>query len=404
MLLEAVLVPDIAHYAARTHFFEEINEITLLLNCFSLGYYSLHLMPVIIPIQCGGSAVGYIFCHVAVLLPALLLMFIISPTCSKFSCLLDNVLHKDQDTIAEVYHGMTQLISEKNAIKKQLMKVGMVLAHDVGIADDDVEIGAIAEMIFNDLDTDGDGFLTYNELRLGLTDYRVYLSKKEFKKVMECIDPDFSGTIELDEWVQFLRASDEQLANNEWREFNATMAVRKRLSAELIRKVIECDLPQQSVMPEDIMTQIFEEVSRCFSHSFFWLLHSVTSAGVQMDTDKSETLSFQELKEGMYKYGISMSETDLSVISQHINKEGTNGELTLGQWKDFTRARDVPPVSFIHVSHMCAVVKGHAVRINVDHLLPTQPGDSMLAVDIEPPSNFEDGVFEVEGMENPLVS
>jgi hypothetical protein len=61
----------------RSYFFEEINEITLLFNCFSLAYYTLHLAPVVIPAHFS-LGVG-LCCHIAVLLPALLLMFRINP-------------------------------------------------------------------------------------------------------------------------------------------------------------------------------------------------------------------------------------------------------------------------------------------------------------------------------------
>ena len=147
----------------RAHFFEEVNEITLLFNCFTLGFYFLHIMPVIIPIYVE-TFVGAVFAHLAVVIPALIVMWGLSPICTKYTCLLENILFKDQDTIAEVYHEMTRLISEKNAIKKQLMKVGMALAHDMGM-EGEMEIGVVAELIFKDIDQDDDKSLSYIELR-----------------------------------------------------------------------------------------------------------------------------------------------------------------------------------------------------------------------------------------------
>ena len=77
-------------------------------------------------------------------------MWGVAPICTKYTCLLDNVMFKDQDTIAEVYHEMTLLISEKNAIKKQLMKVGMQLAHDIGTQQSHSQGGITACFCQND--------------------------------------------------------------------------------------------------------------------------------------------------------------------------------------------------------------------------------------------------------------
>ena len=48
-----------------------------------------------------------IVAHFSVLFPALIVMWGVAPICTKYTCLLDNVIFKDQDTIAEVYHGMS---------------------------------------------------------------------------------------------------------------------------------------------------------------------------------------------------------------------------------------------------------------------------------------------------------
>ena len=114
---------------------------------------------------------------------------------TKYTCLLDCVIFKDQDTIAEVYHAMTQLITQKNAIKKMLMQKGMKMAHDMGIDDVQIDIAEIAGMMFKEIDTRGEDELNYEELRNGLANFQVYLSKVEFKNIMECIDPDMNGSI-----------------------------------------------------------------------------------------------------------------------------------------------------------------------------------------------------------------
>ena len=265
----------------RTHLYEELCEISLLFNCFTFGYYFLHIMPVVISAsnfgvqdvgltetECGlkvantwtyeaspgyecvgpdgkvaGTMQTYIIrllCNFLILLPAVLLMVVLAPIHTKYSCLLDNVLYKDEDTIAEVYHDMTRLISLKNAIKKQLTKVGVNLAHDKGIMED-IGINDIASMIFKELDFDNDGALTYAELRAGLTNFGVYLTKKEFKSMMEFVDPDFDRQVDVDEWVQFLSCTDEQLVSNEWLIQKQSQAMQKKLSSELTKKMMAMD-------------------------------------------------------------------------------------------------------------------------------------------------------------------
>ena len=101
---------------------------------------------------------------------------------------------------------MTKVIAEKNAIKKQLMKEGMVLHHDVGSIgseefQDAVSTAAIAGLIFDAIDNSGNGSVTYSQLRRGLVDYHVYLSKKEFRGIAEFLDPDLNGQIERREWM-----------------------------------------------------------------------------------------------------------------------------------------------------------------------------------------------------------
>lgn len=299
--------------------FEEISEITLLFNCFTVGFYGLHIAPVLIPNYFTG--INYILVHVCVLLPALLLMILLAPVSAKYTCLLDCVVYKDQDTIAEVYHAMTQLIREKNTIKKQLLKSGMKMAHDKGVDDVQMEIGVIAKLVFEDIDIDGGGSLDYSELRDGLARLHVYLAAKEFRNIMECIDPNLDGRVTCEEFVEFLRASDDQLANDEWRTYKKLMAVRGHVRSELIRRVMASEGNDGSATVEGLLTAIFKA----------------------MDTDNSNSLSDGELREGFAAYGLSLSSDDQQAISDYVAKESLEGELTLAQWLEFVKPDDTAP-------------------------------------------------------------
>ena len=118
--------------------------------------------------------------------------------------------------------------------------------------------------------------------------------------------------------MDFLRASDDQIASDEWKSIKALMAVRKRLSAELIRKVMTVEKPDATATVESLMTTIFRS----------------------MDTDGSESLDDNELREGLIKYGISISSDDQQVVSNYIAKECTDGEMPLSQWLDFVKAQE----------------------------------------------------------------
>ena len=88
----------------KKHFLEEVTEITMLFNCFTLGYYCLHAGPVIIPINFHNSFSQALAAHSVILFPACFLMVFLQPLTTKYSSMLDNVLFKDQEAIAEVYH------------------------------------------------------------------------------------------------------------------------------------------------------------------------------------------------------------------------------------------------------------------------------------------------------------
>jgi len=226
---------------AKKHFLEEITEITMLFNCFTLGYYCLHCGPVIIPINFHNSVFQAIGAHGVILFPAFFLMVFLQPLTTKYSCMLDNVLFKDQETIAEVYHSLSGLIFLKNQITAQLMKVGSGLAHDQGIDDIEINVANISTLIFNSIDKSGDGRLEHAELRSGLSSFGVYLSKKEFKSIKSFVDPDLDGFIEMREWTSFLTSTDEQLQHGEWDPEKKIMGARTRLSGQLVRKAMSME-------------------------------------------------------------------------------------------------------------------------------------------------------------------
>ena len=45
------------------------------------------------------------------------------------------------------------------------------------------------------------------------------------------------------------------------------------------------------------------------------------------DTDGDGGLSDKEFRDGLFKFGVELMESDLDLVSMYINEEGTGGEL-----------------------------------------------------------------------------
>ena len=59
-----------------------------------------------------------------------------------------------------------------------------------------------------------DSSVTYTQLWKGLKRYRVPITKSELNTICRVIDPDQSGTITLEEWLDFALASDDDLVKH----------------------------------------------------------------------------------------------------------------------------------------------------------------------------------------------
>ena len=70
---------------------------------------------------------------------------------------------------------------------------------------------ARAKVLFTMADTDGGGALEKDELYGMLRRFKVPITKQQFKPILRMIDPDQSGDLEMDEWLNFMMASDDDL-------------------------------------------------------------------------------------------------------------------------------------------------------------------------------------------------
>ena len=174
------------------------------------------------------------------------------------------------------------------------MKIGGGLAHDQGLTEADISVATIMTLIFKQIDKDGDGKLSYAELRSGLSSFGVYLTKKEYKSMMAFVDPDLDGLIDMIEWTSFLTSTDEQIQAGEWDPAKKTKGAQSRLSGELVRKAMSME-------------------------GFGGGTHGSTSTGIDelaaaifkaMDEDNSNSLSIEEISAGLDAFAVKMVSLD----------------------------------------------------------------------------------------------
>ena len=199
---------------------------------------------------------------------------------------------------------MAQLITLKNAIKKGLRKRGLEVIHQLDEAtgdDGSDDIVRISKYMFDEIDTDGSGHLSYQELKIGLRSFGIYVVAKEFQLMVEFIDPDQSNDIGLDEWLDFLQASDDAIEQDEWREFKAVLAIRRRIKSELVHAVM-------SVPPTEA------------EHVF-----------KQLDADGSESLDADELRTLCRMMGARLSEGDVAAMMHDMDTD-KSGSVEFGEF------------------------------------------------------------------------
>eukprot|EP01047_Picozoa_sp_COSAG01_P070155 COSAG01_NODE_10559_length_2133_cov_1.785644_3_plen_180_part_00 len=66
-------------------------------------------------------------------------------------------------------------------------------------------------MIFRIIDRSADGSVSRRELYKALRRFKVPTTKAEFAQVARVIDPDQSGDMTMEEWIDFMMATDEDL-------------------------------------------------------------------------------------------------------------------------------------------------------------------------------------------------
>jgi hypothetical protein len=121
-----------------------------------------------------------------------------------------------------------------------------------------------AKALFVKTDVDHSGSISQSELYRALMQYKVPISKREYREVFRVIDPDQSHQLKLDEWIDFMAASDlgldmqTTLANRVHDIYHASwmkLRVARRLGELSVRRGVqvgpEPDQQQQAEVPND---------------------------------------------------------------------------------------------------------------------------------------------------------
>jgi hypothetical protein len=212
---------------------EFFNQAISLLNCFYMGFYLVYVRTNVVTADIG--ILPNFVVHALLILPCLLLAFWFSPLTAKELALFMGVLHEDKELVAEVFHLMEEVIEIRDVLKAGLIDLAKAWSEEEPDFNMDFTQGPVeiakqaATATFERMDLDQGGSLSYKEFRTvrelplscshpsmlwynlwlksvplsqGLETYKIHLHKRKYKKLMRVIDPDQSGELSLQEWVQ----------------------------------------------------------------------------------------------------------------------------------------------------------------------------------------------------------
>jgi hypothetical protein len=142
---------------------------------------------------------------------------------SQYQCILTTALYRDDEIIAEIHHEQERVVELRNRIRSTLMKATLLAKHDENHT---ITTKDVADHVFKVLDGSGDGeyqnayvpvwlsrllhpndagLIETKELKKGLPEFGVFLTNKEIRQVIRTIDPDQSGNLEYNEWLNFMQ-------------------------------------------------------------------------------------------------------------------------------------------------------------------------------------------------------
>ena len=103
-------------------------------------------------------------------------------------------------------------VREERLLKWEREVASLAIVTEEGI--EEARQLARTKQLFRAVDKDGSGSITKTELYTALRRYKVTITKSEFTHVLRVIDPDQSGSMSIEEWIDFMMATDANLDKN----------------------------------------------------------------------------------------------------------------------------------------------------------------------------------------------
>ncbi|GJS32406.1 calcium-dependent protein kinase 29 [Tanacetum coccineum] len=172
-----------------------------------------------------------------------------------------------------------------NKLKKLALKV---IAENLESTE---EIKGLKQM-FNNMDTDGSGSITYEELKTGLTKLGSRLAESEIQQLMEAADVDKNGTID---YIEFITATmHRHKLDREENLYKAFQFFDKDNSGFITRDELKHSMTQYGMGDEETIDEVLDDV----------------------DTDKDGKINYDEFVTMMRKGTV---ETGEHVITQELD-------------------------------------------------------------------------------------
>ena len=232
------------------------------------------------------------------------------------------MIQRDDELVAQVTSERAQVIETRNKMREALMHLGIKIAHENEMKPEDITAVDVAKYAFQMLDDDGNMTLTYKELREGLPEFGIFLTKEEFQAVCRIIDPDQDKELHIDEWMHFMQATDDDLELDEWKNALDAVKLRDKVKKALLNPAMALyweTAPVNSAAPSmlDIVEQIFTE----------------------LDEDANGSLDYSELKKGLDAHDVTISPDEFRKLVALVDHEH-HGDLTSTMFHQFMETSD----------------------------------------------------------------
>jgi CRP-like cAMP-binding protein/Ca2+-binding EF-hand superfamily protein len=329
--------------------FDVFTELCLLFNCFYAAFYVAHMLFIAIP-SAKFSLAALPLVNGMLIAPSAIIMLFLAPLSAKYGCLLTNVLERDDELVATVTSERGATIALRNQIRTALMHHGIRVAHEKNIDPQDITPIDVARYAFEMFDDDVDHGITYKELRHGLPEFQIFLTKNQFRQVCRIIDPDQNGILTLDDWLKFMQATDDDIKNNDWGDALQAVKLRGKVKNALLRPAMALyweTAPPGAPEPtlREIVDKIFDEI----------------------DVAHEGEIQYRELKDALDAKDVSISPDEFKqMVSLIDHLHGDQKEANTGSTSDSVVVALPRVLTLVSARSLCSNLVGPVPHVHGD--------------------------------------